>query len=111
LDDGNYRVTRSSLPDESLTTPGDYAVSVASDVTVYVAFGSFLSENVLVSSALESGSSGGFENAANASEDGAFVDGSDDIVSPLVIVGVVVVVLLLGGIVILVLSNRRSTES
>ncbi len=111
LDDGNYRVTRSSLPDESLTTPGDYAVAVASDVTVNVAFGSFLSENVLVSSALESGSSGGLENGANASEEGTFVDGSDDAVSTLVIVGVAVVVLLLGGIVILVLSNRRSTES
>jgi hypothetical protein len=108
LSDGNYRVTRSSLPHESLTTPGDYTVAVIDGVSVEVEFGSYLSENVLVSSASAAGTSGGISDNPNASEEGTLADEPDDGLSGLAIVGIVIAVLLLAGIVILVLSNRRT---
>jgi LysM repeat protein len=109
LKSGSYRVTRSSLPNEALTTPGDYAVAVSEDQTVDIEFGSYLSENVLVSSSSSADSIGQIEEDSATSGTGALVDESDDSLSGLIIAGIVVGVLLLAGIVILILSRRRAT--
>jgi LysM repeat protein len=104
LKTGSYRVTRSSLPNETLTTPGDYAVAVSEGLAIDIEFGSYLTENVLASSDI----------VANPGEEvpageGTLVDDPDDPLSDVLVIGVVVAVLLLAGIVILVLSKRRST--
>ncbi len=103
---GTYRVTRSSLPNETLTTPGDYAVVVSEGTAVDIAFGSYLSENVLVSSGSADGTAA--QNDGDSAGDGTIVDESNDPVSDLMIVGIVIAVLLLAGIVILILSKRRA---
>jgi hypothetical protein len=104
---GTFRVTRSSLPNETLTTPGDYAVAVADDTAVNIEFGSFLSDNVLVSS--DSSDSASAQDDGDSAGDGAIVEESDDPLSNLMIVGIVAAVLLLAGIVILILSRRRAS--
>lgn len=109
LKTGSYRVTRSSLSNEALTTPGDYAVAVAEDIAIDIEFGSYLSENVLASSSSDSGTTTQAEEDSMAGGTGALVEETDDPLSGLIIVGVVVAVLLLAGIVILILSKRRAT--
>ncbi len=109
LKTGSYRVTRSSLPNETLTTPGDYAVALSEDLAIDIEFGSYLSENVLVSSSSFGGTTTQNEEDSNSGGTGALVDETDDSLSELIIVGIVVAVLLLAGIVILVLSKRRAT--
>jgi LysM repeat protein len=104
---GSYRVTRSSLPNETLTTPGDYAVSLAEDMTIDIDFGSYLSDNVLVSSKSD-GTGSQVDGDVSSDGTGTLVDESDDPVSRLLVVGIVVAVLFLAGIVILVLSKRRA---
>jgi LysM repeat protein len=106
---GSYRVTRSSLSNEALTTPGDYAVALSEDIAIDIEFGSYLSENVLVSSSSTGETTTHNEGESNASGTGTFVDEPDDTLSGLIIVGIVVAVLLFAGIIILVLSKRSAT--
>jgi LysM repeat protein len=107
LKTGSYRVTRSSLPNETLTTPGDYAVAVSEGVAVDIEFGSYLSENMLASSASANDAADSIDG--DPAGEGTLVDDPDDPLSDLLVIGVVVAVLLLAGIVVLVLSKRRST--
>jgi LysM repeat protein len=107
LKTGNYRITRSSLPNETLTTPGDYAVALTEGTAVDIEFGSYISEDMLASSVTVDGSSD--QGDAEASGEGAVVEDPNDPLSNLLIIGVVVAVLLLAGIVILVMSKRRTT--
>lgn len=107
LKTGSYRVTRSSLPNETLTTPGDYAVAVSEGVAVDIEFGSYLSEDVLASSTVADGTANPVDG--EPAGEGTLVDDPDDPLSDLLVIGVVVAVLLLAGIVVLVLSKRRST--
>lgn len=108
LNAGNYRITRSVGAGESLTTTGDWAVSLAAGGEMAFEFGSFVDESAVAvaeagvavesdapevpagESAIESGESGGLG-------------------SILVIVVVIIAVLLLLGVVALVLSSRRAT--
>jgi len=91
LEAGSYRVTRSNLPDEVLTTPGDHSVTLADATSIDLQFGSYLSDDLLAD-----------ESEANmdpAGEDEGLLD-------TLVIAAVVVGILLLIAVVILFVTRR-----
>jgi hypothetical protein len=100
LDAGSYKVTRSHLPNELLTTPGDQAVSLAEGTAIELDFGSVLGDEVAsVNDASESAS-----DSAQGSED-------DGLLNTLIIASVVVGVLLLIAVVILLVTRRRESTS
>lgn len=92
LDAGSYRVTRSNLPVEILTTPGDHSVSLAEGTSIDLAFGSYMSDEL---SAIESTT-----NMDSAGED-------DGLLNTLIIASVVVGILLLIAVVVLIVTRRH----
>ncbi len=114
LESGNYRIARSAAPDETLTTEGEWAISVSAGSEQRFEFGSYsdsgeASGDVQVADA---GSAGGASETA--AEEGAQVEeGSAQqeggMTRVIVSAAVVVAVLLLLGVLIIVLSARRST--
>ena len=108
MESGTYRVSRSKLENEILTTPGDWAVSVANGQSQDLVFGSYETEAAEVAelpaeaAADESAATtaGAVSEAEDAEDGGGMATG-------LVIVVVVIAVLLLAAIVVAVLSARR----
>lgn len=96
LDAGNYNVTRSGLSNESLTTPGNQAISLEEGNSIDLRFGSIIQEN-------EETQTLAVESAA-PEQDG----GVPDI---LVIAAIVVGVLLLIAVVILLITRRRNSTA
>jgi len=108
LAQGNYRVARSSRPEEIMTTPGDRAISVADDSSLNLEFGSYLGEETLAFvGASEQGDSAADDTAEPDSEDAA-AEPSDGM-SSVIIAAVVVALLLLVAVIIIILTTRRST--
>lgn len=108
LKEGSYRVARSSINSEVMTTPGDRSVSLTEGGTLSLEFGSYVSEETIAvaNAAGQAGDTtadaGGITAAAVAPSDGAEVN-------TVAIVAVVVAVLLLVGVLIIILSARRTT--
>lgn len=102
---GDYRVTRSSHSNETMTTPGDRSISLAEGSTLNLEFGSYVDEQALA--AAESASSESVPTLA-ADASATTSQGSSDGVSGLVIGAVVIAVLLLVAVVVVILSGRRS---
>jgi len=92
LEAGSYRVTRSSLPNEVLTTPGDHSASLAEGTSIDLYFGSYLSDDLLVPESET--------NMDPAGED-------DGLLDTLIIASVVVGILLVIAVVILIVTRRR----
>jgi LysM repeat protein len=114
LDSGNYRIARSTAPDETLTTEGEWAISVSAGSEQNFEFGSYsdsgeASDDVQVADA---GSADGEADSA-AEEEAQVEEGSAQqeggMTRIIVSAAVVVAVLLLLGVLIIVLSARRST--
>ena len=103
LDEGSYRVTRSSRPEEILTTPGDHAVSLADASTFRLSFGSYMSEDALAFASAPV-SEENEEPAAEATE--APGDNADGM-SGLIIGAVVVALLLLVAVIVVILTSRK----
>jgi LysM repeat protein len=101
---GSYRVTRSVLPNEVLTTAGDRAVSLSEGSTLSLDFGSYLNEQTLAMVADQG------ESAATAESEPA-ADNNDGLLTGAVIAAVVVAVLLLVALLAIVLSNRRANAA
>lgn len=122
LDNGNYRITRSSQPDETLTTDSEWAISVTAGSEQDFEFGSYTGSGEGVTAlSVSDGEEGGDseettadtaamalpeENAA-AQEDNATDEGG--VTRWVVIAAVVVAVLLFVGVLVIILSGRRST--
>ena len=103
---GSYRVTRSSLPNEVMTTPGDHSVALTEGSILNLDFGSYMSDEPLT----VADTSGQVNNAASDQGNAeAFENGDGGVMNGLLIAGVIIVVLLLVGVVIFILSSRRAT--
>lgn len=120
LDTGNYRITRSSQPNETLTTDGEWAISVTAGSEQDFEFGSYTGDGVAALSSADGESSGDETPAAdtaamalpeeNAAEQQTENAGDESGVTRwVVIAAVVVAVLLFVGVLVIILSGRRST--
>lgn len=120
LVNGNYRITRSSLPNETLTTDGEWAISVSGGSEQDFEFGSYTEDAVALAASAEGEGGPDAASADSASaameipgQDGAVQDNGvqeeGGITRWVVIAAVVVAVLLFVGVLIIILSGRRST--
>lgn len=94
LDPGTYRVSRSSLPAEVMTTPGDQAVSLSRGSTLNLYFGSYLGDQSLTEDDLES-------QAGDVSSSEGITN------NPLVMGALIAAFLLLIAIVVIIFVGRR----
>ena len=101
LEPGDYNITRSSTPEEVMTTPGDRAVSLTEGGTLNLAFGSYESEEALAM-ADDSAEATGLESGAAAGDSGG------DPSNTAVVVVVVGAVLLLVAVAVYLLRSRGS---
>ncbi|MEW5985476.1 MAG: LysM domain-containing protein [Chloroflexota bacterium] len=104
---GNYQVTRSSLPQEALTTPGDWAVALADGAMLNLAFGSVMEAAEATASSPNSDLT--TPSAAVATPPSAAGDSGSRMMSGVAVSAVILAVLLLLGVLIFILSARRST--
>ncbi len=111
LDSGNYRITRSTQPNETLTTDGEWAISITPGSSQDFEFGSFTADSVAqVPAGADDGSSAAMalpEEDESSAEQTAGSEGG--VTRWVVIAAVVVAVLLFIGVLIIILSGRRST--
>lgn len=115
LDRGNYRITRSSQPNETLTTDGEWAISVSAGSEQTFEFGSVVEEEAQVAEV--DADAGDDAQAASAAEDttqmapaeGVAPEEDGGVTRLIVIAAVVVAVLLFVGVLIIILSARRSS--
>ncbi len=101
---GSYRVARSNLTNEVLTTPGDRAVSLTEGGSLDLQFGSYLSEETLAMVAAE-----GESTPTPAEKTEAASAEGDNTLTAVVIAAVVVAVLLLVAVLVMLLLGRRKT--
>ena len=100
---GNYRITRSSTPNEVLTTDGEWAISVTEGSTQEFAFGSYTEETAVAELGdAATNSTDRLAEADDGPEEGGFT-------RVLVIAAVVVAVLLFVGVLVVILSARRAS--
>lgn len=100
---GSYRVTRSKLTNEILTTPGDRAVSLTAGSSLDLVFGSYVNEDTL---AVVSAETPATESLAS---DEVVEPGNGDALTTVIIAAAIVAVLLFAALVILVVRGRRQT--
>jgi LysM repeat protein len=103
LDPGNYRVTRSNLPNEILSTPGDRAVSLTEGSSLDLEFGSYMSEDTLAMANPDDLA----EESPTESE--AAAPENDETLTAIIIAAVVIAVLLLVAVLLVILVGRRRT--
>ena len=107
LPQGNYRVARSSRPEEIMTTPGDRAISVADESSLNLEFGSYLGEETLAFVGASDQDAMSTDDASQPDPDDTTVEATDGM-TQLIIVAVVVALLLLVAVIIIILTTRRS---
>jgi hypothetical protein len=104
---GSYRVARSILPNEILTTAGDRAISLSEGSSLDLEFGSTMGDETL---AMASNTSA--EQAAAVTQDqAAAADDGNTLLTVAVIAAVVVAVLLLVAVIAIVVTNRRANAA
>ena len=109
LDNGNYRVTRSTAPGEVLTTSGEWAISLAEGMSQTLEFGSYVDAEAATAVATGPDESGNPPASVENAEPAPAEDGEGGMARILLIAAVVVAVLLLVGVLVIVLSVRRSS--
>jgi murein DD-endopeptidase MepM/ murein hydrolase activator NlpD len=105
---GSYRISRSQLPREELTTDGNWAVSLSDGTILHLEFGSYLAEATELA-ALEA--PGGAVPAEGSSLVGAAIVDSGDSggwANGVVIAAIALALLLLVGVLVVILSARRA---
>ncbi|MDX1613914.1 MAG: LysM domain-containing protein [Candidatus Promineifilaceae bacterium] len=108
---GEYRVSRSRLSNEVMTTPGDRNISLSEGSTLSLDFGSYEEATTSVAAATEGTTVQSTDAAADGSvANQANVGDSDNALSGLVIVAVIVAVLLLVAVIVVILSGRRAAS-
>lgn len=106
----SYSITRSILDNESLTTPGDWAVSLTEGGILNIEFGSRLEEEPAIAEATAEAPAGDTANSANLAADGLSDEGDTGLtgrLSTFIFIGVALAVLLLVGVLVVILSSRR----
>jgi LysM repeat protein len=104
----SYRITRSVLDNETLTTPGDWAVSLTEGGILNIEFGSHQEEEMAVAATAPPGDE--TSNSANLAADGLSDEGDTGLtgrLSTFIFIGVALAVLLLVGVLVVILSSRR----
>jgi hypothetical protein len=105
---GSYRITRSVLPDEVLTTPGDWGISLVAGQPVSVDFGGYIDAAPALAAADAARSTAAGDAVANDAS-GALESSDSGGSSNLLVYAVVgLAVVLLIGVVFVILSARRS---
>ena len=107
---GTYRVSRSKAENELLTTPGDWAVSVADGQAQELSFGSYEDAETAVAAASAEEATEkepDSESAEGALDEASDADEGSGMATGLIIVSVVIAFLLLAAIVVAVMSARR----
>lgn len=100
---GSYRVTRSKLTNEILTTPGDRAVSLTAGSSLDLVFGSYVTEDTLAVVSAET------PVTASLTSDEVVEAKNDDALTTVIIAAAIVAVLLFAALVILVVRGRQRT--
>ncbi len=108
LSAGSYRVTRSVLPNEVLTTAGDRAVSLSEGSSLNLEFGSYMADETLAMVSNQDESAAKSEPAA---ETDPLADNGDGLLTAALIGAAVVGVLLLVAVAAIFLNNRRANAS
>jgi LysM repeat protein len=108
LDTGSYFITRSKLSNETLTTTGEWAVSLGDGSIINLAFGSYLAAEEAVAMAAAADTPAEEEAAAAAAQANTPVE-SGSRLNALIIAVVVIALLLFVGVLVVILSARRST--
>lgn len=114
---GSYLITRSKGENERMTTPDNWAVSIADGTTTSLSFGSFVDTSAAMAvadtsavadaAAAESAAVG--QGALTEAQDSAQESSSSGLITGIVIVVVILAVLLLVGVLAVILGARRST--
>ncbi|MCL4869615.1 MAG: LysM peptidoglycan-binding domain-containing protein [Anaerolineae bacterium] len=112
---GSYLITRSKGENERMTTPDNWAVSIADGTTTSLSFGSFVDTSAPVavadtstlSAAAESAAAG--QGALTEAQNNTQETGSSGLITGIVIVVVILAVLLLVGVLAVILGARRHT--
>ena len=107
---GSYRVTRSVLPNEVLTTAGDRAVSLSEGSSLNLEFGSYLTDETLTM-INDQGESAVPAESEPVAESDPEADGSDGLLTAAVIGAAIVGVLLLLAVAAIIRNNRRANAS
>ena len=108
LEPGSYRVTRSKLPNEELTTGGEVTISLTEGVTVDALFGSYdMEEEAVADVALAAPADVDAEPAAEAAAVESDIAPTNPMTGILIAV-VVAAVLLLIAVLVIILSRRSS---
>jgi LysM repeat protein len=104
---GNYRVTRSSLDNEVMTTPGDRSVAMTDGSLLNLEFGSYESEAIL---AVADTSIQGEATASNTSSKTSpnLLDADANVTSFIAVIAVVVIFVLVAALFV-ILRDRRAT--
>jgi len=104
LEAGSYRITRSSLPNEALTTPGDRAVSLTEGSSLELEFGSFIDQETLALASEE-----GEAQESSPSEEQTTGGMDEDTLTTVVIGAVILALLLLVAVIVVIIVGRRKT--
>jgi hypothetical protein len=104
---GSYRVARSILPNEILTTAGDRAVSLSEGSSLSLEFGSTMGEETVV--AMVSDSTG--QAPAESESQPAAAEEGNTLLTVAVVAAVVVAVLLLVAVIAIIVNNRRANAA
>lgn len=106
---GNYRITRSTAPNETLTTSGDWSVNLNEGGTVALSFGGYINTSTaeeeianLPAATAEAPTTTSQETTQETAQEGGMV-------RVVVIVAVAIAVLIFVGVLAVILASRRST--
>jgi hypothetical protein len=104
---GNYRVTRSSVDNEVMTTPGDRSVAMTDGSLLNLEFGSYESEAIL---AVADTSIQGEATASNTSSKTSpnLLDADANVTNFIAVIAVVVILMVVAALIV-VLRARRAT--
>jgi LysM repeat protein len=101
----SYNITRSVLENETLTTPGDWAVSLTEGGILNIEFGSHLAEEPAPAATADA-PAGETTNSADLTADEGDT-GLTGRLSTFIFIGVALAVLLLVGVLVIILTSRR----
>jgi hypothetical protein len=105
---GSYRISRSQLPHETLTTDGNWAVSLTDGSILHLEFGSYLAAAEELASLAAPAAGEMLDSSRLAGAALAEAGDSDGWANTLVIAAVALALLLLVGVLVVILSARRA---
>jgi hypothetical protein len=105
---GEYQITRSTVANELLTTPGDQSVTLAAGDEAELEFGSYVDE-AAVARIAATNPDGPADGTVTPAEDASADAAEGGTLSGVAIAAVVVALIILVGVLLVILSARRTT--